>query len=165
MEHLDARRVASAATLGAFFGGFLYPFAYKRLDKLWKGNDLASTVKKSIVEIFTVGMFANSVSMGARGLLVGHEPSHVVSHVVKELPGVTYNDLIAWFPYDMLAFGIIPVYVRPATTSLMEALWQTYVSLRSNDYVAETEATFAVAMKNDYPLKAVDAYRNLINAS
>ena len=151
IDDIDTRRFLTAATIGALFGGFVYPNAYKQLDKLWKDSDLSSIVKKSIVEIFTVGIFANSVSMGARGLLVGHEPNHVVSHVMKEMPHVTFNDFKVWFPYNMLLFSAIPVYVRPATTSLMEALWQTYISLRSNDYIADDDATCAVT-KNDAPL-------------
>ena len=61
-----------------FFGGCVYPFAYKRLDLIWKGKDVISIAKKSLLEVFTVGVFANSVSMGARGLLTGKNPIDVI---------------------------------------------------------------------------------------
>lgn len=130
----DMVRFLSAGAIGAFFGGHVYPFAYKRLDMLWEGTGLLTIAKKSLVEVFTVGIFANSVSMGARGLLMGKKPTEVLSHVKDEMPSVTLNDFRVWFPYNLVAFGLIPISIRPATTSLMECLWQTYISLRSNDY-------------------------------
>lgn len=141
MDHFDMIRFLSAGTVGAFFGGCVYPFAYKRLDLIWKGKDVISIAKKSLLEVFTVGIFANSVSMGARGLLTGKNPIEVLSHVWEEMRDVTFNDLRVWFPYNVLAFGFIPISIRPATTSLMESAWQTYISLRSNAY--ETNHTQA----------------------
>lgn len=135
----DMIRFLSAGAIGAFFGGHVYPFAYKQLDLIWKGTGLLTLATKSIVEVFTVGIFANSVSMGARGVLVGKNPAEVLSHVKEEMPEVTLNDLRVWFPYNLIAFGLIPISIRPATTSLMEALWQTYISLRSNDYHKQDE--------------------------
>ncbi len=134
MDHFDVIRYLSAGTVGAFFGGWVYPFAYRRLDLIWKGRDVISVAKKSLLEVFTVGIFANSVSMGARGLLTGKNPRDVCLHVWEEMRDVTFNDLRVWFPYNLFAFGIIPISIRPATTSLMEAGWQTYISLRSNAY-------------------------------
>jgi len=78
MDHFDMIRLLSAGTVGAFFGGCVYPFAYKRLDLIWKGKDVMSIAKKSLLEVFTVGVFANSVSMGARGLLTGKNPIDVI---------------------------------------------------------------------------------------
>ncbi len=134
MDNFDMIRFLSAGSIGAFFGGCVYPFAYRRLDLLWKGKDVVSIAKKSLLEVFTVGIFANSVSIGARGLLTGKNPREVCLHVWEEMRDVTFNDLRVWFPYNLLAFGIIPISIRPATTSLMEAGWQTYISLRSNAY-------------------------------
>lgn len=139
-EHFDAQRLLSAGIIGAFLGGIVYPMAYKRLDKLWVGKDFVSVAKKSIVEIFTVGIFVNSVSIGARGLMVGHDTSKVISHVKEEMPMVTLNDARIWGPYNMIAFGFIPSYIRPATTCFMEAMWQTYISLRSNAYEKDTSS-------------------------
>lgn len=133
-EHFDVIRFLSAGAIGAFFAGCVYPFAYKRLDMIWKGKDFMTIAKKSIVEVFTVGIFANSVSMAARGVLVGKNPVEVLSHVKDEMPEITFNDLRVWFPYNLVAFGLIPISIRPATTSLMECVWQTYISLRSNAY-------------------------------
>ena len=133
MEHFDLIRFLSAGVIGACLSGYVYPFAYKNLDRIWKGKDLLSISKKSVIEVFTVGIFANSLSMGASGILVAKNPNQVVSHVKEEIPEVTHNDLKVWFPYNMIAFGMIPVYIRPVTTSLMECLWQTYISLVSND--------------------------------
>jgi hypothetical protein len=58
----------------------------------------------------------------------------VVRHVVQEMPIVTQNDVRVWFPYNLVAFSLIPVAIRPATTSFMEAGWQTYISLCSHSY-------------------------------
>ena len=136
LSFLDHRRLLSAGFLGIFFGGIVYPFAYARLDLLWAGVNYSCVVKKSLLEIATVGIFVNSISMYARGIsLKGHDNlEEVAGHVYREMPAVTFNDARVWLPYNLVAFSVIPVYVRPATTSLMEAMWQTYISLRSHDY-------------------------------
>lgn len=133
---LNHHRLLSAGLLGIFFGGIVYPFAYARLDLLWAGVNYSSVLKKSLLEIATVGIFVNSISMCARGIsLRGHDNFDEVSgHVYREMPAVTFNDARVWLPYNLVAFSVIPVHVRPATTSLMEAMWQTYISLRSHDY-------------------------------
>jgi len=128
------RRVLSAGLIGAFFGGWVYPKAYARLDAFWRGTHFSAVLQKSVVEIATVGIFVNTVSMSCRGFLVGREPDQVIEHVGRDMPTVTLNDARVWLPYNMLAFSVIPAILRPTTTLMMEAAWQTYISLVSNDY-------------------------------
>jgi len=134
----NTRRFLSTVAIGIFIGGFVYPGAYKRLDRLWPKKDWATVLKKSLIEICTVGIFVNSISMISRGLMVGRETNHVAQHTMEELPDVTKNDFCVWLPYNLVAFSVIPFYIRPTTTALMEASWQTYISLRSHDYVPVT---------------------------
>ena len=137
---LDYRRVVSAGLIGIFFGGVVYPRAYQILDTLYKGKSVSLILKKSIIEIFTVGIFVNSTSMTSRGILEGDKhPRKVWKHTLSELPTVTRNDILVWLPYNMVAFSIIPPMIRPTTTLLMEASWQCYISLRSHDYCYEYE--------------------------
>lgn len=91
------------------------------------GVTVRSVLTKSLVEIATVGIFVNSISMGSRGLLTGHQGTDVASHVAREMPTVTMHDFRVWFPNNIVAFSLIPVHIRPATTSFMEAGWQTYI--------------------------------------
>jgi hypothetical protein len=134
-SRLDWLRFASAAVIGVFFGGLVYPQAYATLDAIWVGTSFFTVVKKSVVEIATVGIFVNTISMTSRGVLRGDkEPEQVVHHVAKELPTVTKNDCLVWLPYNLLAFSVVPPVLRPTTTAMMEASWQTYISLRSHDY-------------------------------
>jgi hypothetical protein len=128
------QRLSSAGMLGIFFGGFVYPIAYARLDALWPGTKFRQVLSKSVAEIFTVGIFVNSGSMTMRGLLADRAWDDVRCHVAGEMPGVTYNDLRLWLPYNLVAFGLLPPYIRPCTTVLMESAWQAYISLRSHDY-------------------------------
>jgi len=137
------RRVCSAGLLGAFFGGLVYPAAYARLDAIWKGTHFRAVLQKSIVEIATVGIFVNSTSMMSRGLLVGRDLQDVLDHVVSEMPVVTLNDVRVWLPYNMIAFSLIPIAIRPTTTLMMEAGWQTYISLKSNDYSGSEEVSWS----------------------
>lgn len=130
----DILRLVSSALLGVFFGGLVYPKAYAVLDRLWPGVQARQVLTKSIVEIFSVGIFVNSVSIGMRGLLVGRSVPDVQSHVAKEIPRVTLNDVRVWLPYNLLAFGLIPSFIRPTTTAMMESAWQTYISLHSHNY-------------------------------
>jgi hypothetical protein len=130
----DYQRFISAGLIGALVSGFVYPYAYARLDIMLPGVSVRSVVTKALVEIATVGIFVNSVSMGSRGLLMGHQGNDVASHVAREMPTVTLNDFRVWFPYNLVAFSLIPVHIRPATTSFMEAGWQTYISLCSHGY-------------------------------
>ena len=71
--------------------------------------------KKSLLEIATVGIFVNSVSISTRALLVGKDTDKVVEHTIQEMPGVTFNDARVWLPYNIVAFSVIPIYIRPAT--------------------------------------------------
>jgi len=128
------RRFVTSGILGIFFSGFVYPRAYTRLDHFWPGTEIREVVKKSVVEIFTVGVFVNSVSILARGVLVGRPTDDVAKHVVQEMPRVTMNDFRVWMPYNLIAFSVIPAFIRPTTTAMMEASWQTYISLRSHNY-------------------------------
>mmetsp|Transcript_6376 Transcript_6376/g.7895 ORF Transcript_6376/g.7895 Transcript_6376/m.7895 type:complete len:221 (-) Transcript_6376:7-669(-) len=133
-ERIDYCRLASAGIIGIFFGVGVYPTAYARLDKMWPRSNFQSIMKKSIVEIMTVGVFVNSLSIFSRGVLAGKDKDEVLDHVKHEMPAVTLNDARVWLPYNMIAFSIIPLYIRPTTTAMMESAWQTYISLRSNDY-------------------------------
>jgi hypothetical protein len=134
VKDFDYQRFISAGLIGALVSGFVYPYAYARLDAILPGTTVRSVLTKSLVEIATVGLFVNSVSMGFRGILTGQQGTDVASHVAREMPTVTLNDFRIWFPYNLLAFSLIPVHIRPATTSVMEAGWQTYISLCSHGY-------------------------------
>lgn len=144
-QGFDYRRLFAAGVIGVFFGGFVYPYAYAKLDARWYGKNFGSIVTKSVVEIATVGIFVNTISMSSRGLLAGRSGGEVVQHVTSEMPKVTLNDVRFWLPYNLLAFSVIPPLVRPTTTVMMEASWQTYISLRSNDY--EKRAAIAAESK------------------
>ena len=100
------------------------------------GTHLLTVFTKSVVEIATVGIFVNSLSMASRGSLAGRRIGDIFEHVRTEMPKVTLNDVRVWLPYNMLAFTFIPAFIRPTTTALMEATWQTYISLRAHDYGA-----------------------------
>ena len=135
VNDFDWTRVGAAGIIGIFFGGCVYPMAYAKLDALWVGTAFASVLKKSITEIVTVGIFVNSVSMTSRGLCRGDKnPDIVLQHVTDELPTVTRNDFCVWLPYNIMAFSIIPTFIRPFSTVMMEATWQAYISFRSHDF-------------------------------
>ena len=144
VNHFDVRRCSSAGILGACLSCGLYPAGYGAIDRLWKKQDLVSLVQKSVVEIFTVGLCANSISMLVRGMIPPKgqsKPSRsliqVLTHIKDELPEITKHDFSLWFPYNMAAFGLVPPHVRPITTALVDAVWQTYMSLRSNPTTSE----------------------------
>ncbi|CAJ1959547.1 unnamed protein product [Cylindrotheca closterium] len=143
---VDWKRSSSAGMLGACLSCGLYPAGYGVIDKMWKGKDLISSAQKSVVEIFTVGLVANSLSMLVRGLAPtsrpgsnNYSPAQVMMHIIEELPKVTKDDFKFWFPYNMAAFTFIPTPVRPLTTMLMDSIWQTYMSLRSNNFENQTQ--------------------------
>lgn len=129
---LSVKRLVAACLLGAFFGGVVYPTAYGVLDHIWEDPSAISILQKSVVEIATVGVFVNTVSMTFRGWATD-SPGQTLPHVRKELPSLILSDAKVWLPYNLVAFSIIPPFVRPTTTALMEASWQTYISLRAND--------------------------------
>ena len=158
VSRFDTKRFLSAGVVGAFLAGYVYPFAYRRLDKIWAGKDIITIAKKSFVEVFTVGIFANSVSMFARGIFTDKKPMEVLSHVKEEMQDVTLNDLRVWFPYNLVAFSLIPISIRPATTSMMEAGWQTYISMRSNDY-KNTGAACDVPKKDNIEICNINALK------
>ena len=137
---IDWWRVASAACIGSFFGGILYPAAYARLDAIWVGTRWKAVLSKSIAEIATVGILVNTISLTARGLVRGDQNiCQVIAHVSSQLGTVTQNDFLVWLPYNMMAFSVIPAVLRPTTTAVIEASWQTYISLCAHDYPGSTD--------------------------
>jgi hypothetical protein len=143
----DWSRTVGAGLIGSFFGGIVYPLAYARLDSIWVGTRLVTVIKKSLVEIATVGIFVNSISMMTRGILRGDKDTQsVFQHVYTELPTITRNDFIVWMPYNMIAFSIIPAFLRPTTTAAMEASWQTYISLRAHDFETDEASIIATTV-------------------
>jgi len=139
-SRIDWWRVASAACIGSFFGGMVYPAAYSRLDAIWVGTRWRVVLTKSIAEIATVGILVNTVSLTTRGFARGDQNiSQVIAHVSSQLGTVTQNDFLVWLPYNMMAFSIIPAVLRPTTTAAMEASWQTYISLCAHDYPTNTD--------------------------
>lgn len=131
---LNLRRLAASGLIGAFFGSTVYPVAYARLDSMFRGTGFAAVLTKSVVEIFSVGLFVNSVSLTVRGAFAGHSWKEVAEHVRGEMPKVTINDAKVWLPYNLIAFTYVPIWARPTTTAFMEASWQTYISLRAHAY-------------------------------
>ena len=154
------RRVLSAAAIGAFFGGWVYPAAYARIDALWKGTHFSAVLQKSVFEIATVGIFVNSVSMTSRGILVGRDTNAVTAHLVEEMPSVTLNDARVWLPYNFFAFMWIPAPIRPTTTLMMEAGWQTYISLMSNNYNGDTGKAIASATNDEHVSSSLGLLNN-----
>uniref|UniRef100_A0A7S3KW60 Uncharacterized protein n=1 Tax=Amphora coffeiformis TaxID=265554 RepID=A0A7S3KW60_9STRA len=132
---LDQWRCLGATGLGVVLGGAVYPTAYAALDRLLPGRSWRTVVIKSAVEIVTVGIAINTASLVGRAAWQGTQPwVTVADHVRMEIPRVTMTDAHVWFPYNVLAFGMIPIHVRPLTTACMEAAWQTYISWRAHDY-------------------------------
>jgi hypothetical protein len=141
LPSIDWWRLAGAGCIGSFFGGILYPAAYARLDALFVGTQWKTVLVKSIVEIATVGILVNTISLTVRGLVRGDQDlGQVTRHVSARLGTVTQNDFFVWLPYNIVAFSIIPAILRPTTTAAMEASWQTYISLCAHDYPTEPES-------------------------
>jgi hypothetical protein len=139
----DLKRLVVAGVIGMLFGGFIYPSAYTMLDAKWVGKDFVSVFTKSVIDCATVGLLGNAVTMTCHGFSSGRQRLAVLQHVIREMPRVTLHDAYVWLPYNMLAFTIIPPLIRPATTSLVEASWQTYISMRSNDYASRAATAVA----------------------
>ena len=77
------------------------------LDSIWIGTSIKTLLKKSLVEIFTVGIFVNSTSMISRGVCQGDKTLlEILQHVQLELPTVTQNDICRVYRYVMEKFAI-----------------------------------------------------------
>lgn len=136
----DPWRGTGAAVLGVVLGGGVYPAAYAQLDRLLPGNSWRTLLLKSAIEIVTVGISVNTASLLGRASWQGtHTWSDVSAHVTTEIPRVTLMDAQIWFPYNVVAFGWIPIHVRPLTTACVEAGWQTWISLRAHAFPDDDE--------------------------
>ena len=140
---LDWLRLLSSGLIGGGLRGMFYPFAYGRLDALLPGKALVAVIQKSLLELVTVGLFVNYVSIYTRGLFAGRQLKEVANHVWDVLPSVTLNDCRVWLPYNLLMFALIPTFIRPTTTALVGAGWNTYISLKSHDYLPSPELSAA----------------------
>lgn len=140
LAQLDHWRCMGAALLGIILGGGVYPTAYAQLDRFLPGKSWRTVILKSALEIATVGIAVNMASLLGRASWQGtHSWQAVATHCWHEIPRVTFVDAHVWFPYNLAAFGLIPIQIRPLTTACMEAGWQTYISLRAHDYQQKEE--------------------------
>lgn len=109
---LDAWRCVGATLLGIALGGAVYPAAYAQLDRWMPGRSWRTILIKSALEIASVGVAVNSASLVGRASWQGtHSWQAVATHLVHEIPHVTFMDAHVWFPYNVVAFGVIPIQI------------------------------------------------------
>lgn len=118
------QRMLRAAAIGAAFSGCVYPPVYARLDAIWPGTAFGAVVRKSLAECALLGTLGNATSLLLRGL--------PASSVAESMPGVLLNEARVWLPYNLLAFRLIPIHVRPTSTACVTLGWHTYISWLAN---------------------------------
>ena len=103
----------------------MYPAVYGRLDAAFPGVGAREVVLKALSDIALFGVFGNAASLSLRG--------STPAEVQQKMPGVLVNELRVWLPYNLFAFRIIPVHVRPTTTACLSLGWHTYMSYTAAD--------------------------------
>ena len=116
----DCRSCAAAAAWGAANNGLFVPWWYSTLDVLLPGTGLRAIACKSCLDIAVNGGLGNFAGIAARGA--------PADEVLRSMPKVLLYDCVVWLPYNLLAFGRIPLHVRPTTTAFMTLGWNTYIS-------------------------------------
>lgn len=122
---LDGWRCARAAAVGFLFSGVVVPAFYRRLDAVWPGTRVRAVVCKSFADVAVLGVFGNATSICLRGTAPAELPG--------VMPGVLANECRVWVPYNLLAFRLVPLHLRPTTTSLLTFCWHTYISRTAAD--------------------------------
>jgi hypothetical protein len=117
---IDCWRMLGATAIGASFASMLYPFVYRVFDWAWPGTGVRAVVSKAAGDIVLFGVFGNAASLWLRG-----SPSHDVQ---EKMPRVLLNECRVWLPYNLVAFRLVPVHVRPTTTACLALGWNTYMS-------------------------------------
>lgn len=117
---LDYVRSARAALIGSFWSAYLYPTVYRRLDAAFPGVAAREVVSKAVADIALFGVVGNAASLLLRG--------SATSEVWQKMPDVLVNELRVWLPYNLFAFRVVPVHVRPTTTACLSLGWHTYIS-------------------------------------
>ena len=117
---VDWRQFASATAISGLQSGIFVPFFYGKLDVLFPGTGASAVVCKTASDIVVQGVGTNATALAARGASA--------EEVLKAMPEVLRDDCIVWLPYNLLAFRLIPLHIRPTTTAVMTLFWNTYLS-------------------------------------
>ena len=133
-QPLDRRRTAMAATIGVGFSAFLYPVLYRRLEAAFPGLGVRAVVAKALSDCALFGVFGNASSLYFRGA----EPDDVL----QKMPGVLLNEMRVWLPYNLFAFRLVPLHVRPTTTACLSLCWNVYMSYTAANDDEEVAAIY-----------------------
>ena len=87
---------------------------------MWPGTSPQAVVSKSVSDIAVQGVGGNAAAIAARGA--------PAAEVWRAMPEVLVADCCVWLPYNLVAFRLIPLHVRPTTTALMTLGFNTYLS-------------------------------------
>ena len=120
---VDWQTCASAAVFGAGMSGVFIPWWYRNLDIWIPGTAFAALAYKSVVDIIFNGGLTNAAAIGARGA--------PPMEIARAMPLVMLADCVVWGPYNMVAFGRIPLHIRPTTTAFVTLGWNTFLSDRA----------------------------------
>lgn len=111
---------AAAAAWGAANNGVFVPWWYSTLDARLPGTALRAVACKSCLDIAVQGGLGNAAGIAARGA--------PLAEVLRSMPMVLLYDCAVWMPYNFIAFGRIPLHLRPTATAFMTLGWNTYLS-------------------------------------
>ena len=84
------------------------------------GTAVWAVACKSCLDIAVQGGLGNAAGIAARGAPLGE--------VLRSMPMVLLYDCIVWMPYNFVAFGRIPLHLRPTVSAFMNLGWNTYLS-------------------------------------
>lgn len=117
---LDRWHCCTAAAFGGVMSGLVVPVFYARLDVVWPGTASGAVAAKSVADVLFQGGLGNALALAARGT--------PAAEVAVAMPEVFMSDCCVWMPYNLVAFRLIPLHVRPTTTAWLTLCWNTYLS-------------------------------------
>ena len=112
--------VLKAAITGVVMNGLFVPFWYRKLDAMLPGTTMKAISQKTLADIAVPGAMGNAAAIAARG--------SPIPEVLRRMPEVLFWDCTVFVPYNLIAFGKIPLHIRPSVTALVTLGWNTYLS-------------------------------------
>eukprot|EP00756_Hemistasia_phaeocysticola_P062277 Hpha_TRINITY_DN5707_c0_g1::TRINITY_DN5707_c0_g1_i2::g.147678::m.147678/K13348/MPV17; protein Mpv17 len=122
------RRFANATGIGLLYSGLLYPSFYGALERRLPARSLRNLSLKITADLITFGVIGNTTNIYARLRLDGEGHEAAVRYLVEHMHEVIAAECAVWPLYNVLCFTVVPLHLRPTTTSVLSLCWHTYMS-------------------------------------
>lgn len=132
-KSIELRRAILMAIYGLLYVGPSAHFVHRLLDKIFASKqDMATAVKKVLVEQLSYGPLCNIVAMTYISRIVEGRPfRQTVTRVMRRYPEVQLNGWRVWPLVALINYKFVPFQLRVLFVNFIAIFWSTFLILKS----------------------------------